>query len=46
MLTSKRDLKRNHELHLKFVDDLTLAEAINIKNQLVKEPKVMPNNMR
>ena len=35
---NKRNLKRANELHLKFVDDLTLAEAINMKNELMEVP--------
>ena len=36
LITSKRNLKIANEIHLKFVDDLTLAEAINLPEQLVK----------
>ena len=38
LITSKRNLKQANEIHLKFVDDLTLAEAINLPEQLVKVP--------
>ena len=34
LITSKRNLKTANEIHLKFVDDLTLAEAINLPEQL------------
>ena len=36
LITSRRNLKLANEIHLKFVDDLTLAEAINLPEQLVK----------
>ena len=36
LITSKRSLKTANEIHLKFVDDLTLAETINLPEQLVK----------
>ena len=36
LITSKRNLKLANEIHLKFVDVLTLAEAINLPEQLVK----------
>ena len=38
MITSKLNMKKVNELHLKYVDDLTLAEAINLPNQLVSLP--------
>ena len=36
IITSKRNLKAANEIHLKFVDDLTLAESINLQEKLVK----------
>ena len=47
LITCKRNLKRANEIHLKFVDDLTLAEAINLPKQLVKVPdqeRTLPDN--
>ena len=38
IITSKRNMKTVNEIHLKYVDDLTLAEAINIPEQLVHLP--------
>ena len=38
LLTSRRNMKNLNQIHLKFVDDLTLAEAINLPEQLVKVP--------
>ena len=34
LATAKRDLKIFNEIHLKYVDDLTLAEAVNMPLQL------------
>ena len=34
---SRGDLKRLNELHLKYVDDFTLAEAVDLKSQLRKD---------
>ena len=36
LLTSKRNMREANEIHLKYVDDLTLAEAINLPKNLVK----------
>lgn len=38
LLTSKRNMKEANEIHLKYVDDLTLAEAINLPTKLVNVP--------
>ena len=38
IITSKRNMKKVNEIHLKYVDDLTLAEAINLPNKLVSVP--------
>ena len=35
LLTSKRNMKTANLIHLKYVDDLTLAEAINLNEKLV-----------
>ena len=42
LITSKRNLKAAHRIHLKYVDDLTLAEAINLPKNL----KSLPINLR
>ena len=34
LLTTKRNVKRVNQIHLKFVDDLSLAEAINLPTKL------------
>ena len=39
IVTSKRNMRKANEIHLKFVDDLTIAEAIDLKKQLVKLPE-------
>ena len=47
LITSKRSLKTANEIHLKFVDDLTLAESINLPDKLVKVPdeqRAQPDN--
>ena len=47
LITSKRNLKRANEIHLKFVDDLTIAETVNLQDQLVKVPikeRAQPDN--
>ena len=38
LLTSKRNMKNVNSIHLKFVDDLTLAEAINLPEKLIPVP--------
>ena len=38
IITSKRNMKVVNQIHLKYVDDLTLAEAINLPEQLVSVP--------
>ena len=38
IITSKRNMKTLNEMHLKYVDDLTLAEAINLPKSLVSVP--------
>ena len=39
IITSKHNMKRANEIHLKYVDDLTLAEAIHMPSQLVSLPE-------
>ena len=38
LITSKRNMKTANVIYLKFVDDLTLAEAIDLPTQLVQIP--------
>ena len=38
LITSKKNMKTMNEIHLKYVDDLTLAEAINLPASLVEVP--------
>ena len=38
LLTTKRNMKRINQIHLKFVDDLTLAESINLPAKLQSSP--------
>ena len=42
IITSKKRIKDCNELHLKYVDDLALLEAINLNTQLSKLPKNAP----
>ena len=42
LITSKRNMRTINEIHLKYVDDLTLAEAINLPDKL----KFIPGNAR
>ena len=45
ILSSRRNMKQVNEIHLKYVDDLTLAEAINLPKQLVSVPdRQLPDN--
>ena len=39
LITSKRSMKAINEIHLKYVDDLTLAEAISLPDKLVHVPE-------
>ena len=41
ILSSKRNMKQANLIHLKYVDDLTLAEAIDLPSQLVSDPDRM-----
>ena len=38
IITSRRNMKKANEMHLKYVDDLTLLEAINLPKQLESVP--------
>ena len=38
IITSKKRIKEFNEIHLKYVDDLLIAESINMKEQLVSVP--------
>ena len=38
LLTSKRNMKEVIKIHLKYVDDLTLAASINLPERLVSLP--------
>ena len=45
LITSKKNMKTMNEIHLKYVDDLTLAEAINLPASLVEVPdRPQPDN--
>ena len=39
LITSKRNMKNINQIHLKYVDDLTMAETINLGEQLVEVPE-------
>ena len=38
IITSKRNMKIVNQIHLKYVDDMTLAEAVDLPKQLVSVP--------
>ena len=38
LATSKRNLSAVNKIHLKYVDDMTLAESVNLKEKLVPAP--------
>ena len=47
LVTCKKNMKLANEIHLKYVDDFSLAEAINLPEQLTKIPdsiRVQPDN--
>ena len=47
IITSKQRIKEFNELHLKFVDDLTVAEAVKMETQLTSVPvteRPLPDN--
>ena len=39
LITSKRNMRTANEIHLKYIDDLTLAEAINLPEKLISVPE-------
>ena len=39
IITSKRNMKKLNQIHLKYVDDLTLAEAIDLPSNVVSVPE-------
>ena len=48
LITSKQQFKQVNEIHLKYVDDLSLAEAITMKEQLTVMPvehRPQPDNL-
>ena len=46
LITSRKNMRAVNEIHLKYVDDLTLGEAINLPEKLVSAPvdKQQPDN--
>ena len=38
IITSKKNFKAANEIHLKYVDDMTIAEAVKLKDRLVDVP--------
>ena len=45
VVTNKRNIKLMNKIHLKYVDDFTLAEAINLPEKLIKVPdRPRPDN--
>ena len=40
LIISKRNMKNVNEIHLKYVDDLTLGKAIDLPNSLVSVPRL------
>ena len=47
LITRRKNLKAANVIHLKYVDDLTLAESINLKDKLVSVPepvRPLPDN--
>ena len=38
LITSRKNMKTANQIHLKYVDDLSLAEAINLTDKLVSAP--------
>ena len=48
LITSKRKMKLANEIHLKYVDDFSIAETINMAHQLIKVPvseRPLPDNL-
>ena len=49
VITSKRNMKTVNQIYLKYVDDLTMAEAINLPDKLVSIPdseRAQPDHAR
>ena len=49
MITAKKRVKELNTIHLKYIDDLTFAESIDMKKQLVSVPneeRILPENFR
>ena len=47
LITCKKRLREANQMHLKYVDDLTLAESLILKNNLIQVPdseRVLPEN--
>ena len=47
LITCKRRIKEFNLLHLKYVDDFTITEAVNMKDQLTRVPvkdRTQPEN--
>ena len=45
LATSKRNVKAVNQIHLKYVDDMSLAESVNLKELLVAVPdRAQPDN--
>ena len=42
IITSKKHFKAANQIHLKYVDDMTIAEAIRLKDNLVTAPAERP----
>ena len=48
LITCKQNMKHINEIHLKYVDDLSLAEAISLKEKLINVPlqqRPQPDNI-
>ena len=46
VLTSKRNMKKVNRIHLKYVDDMSIAEAVNLPEKLISLPdseRVLPD---
>ena len=45
LATSKRNVKAVNQIHLKYVDDMSVAESVNLKENLVTDPdRQQPDN--
>ena len=48
LVTCKQNIRKINEMHLKYVDDLTLVEAVTLKEQLTEVPieqRPQPDNL-